>query len=209
MKKRINQIVRRLPTWPVYLTVAALIAWHFERALAGAYRPDPVRMLEWEYGRLALQFLIATLALSPLKRLAGLNLMKFRRALGLSSFFFALAHLAVWVALDMQFLFGQMLTDIAKRPYITVGMAALVMMLPLALTSHDRLIRALGGARWRRLHRLVYPLALLAALHFVWVRKGFQVEPLIYMGVILLLLALRLKLPRMPSMPLRAPERAR
>ena len=208
MIKRINQFVRRLPAWPIYIAVAALIGWHFHLALSGAYRPDPVRMLEWEYGRLALQFLIATLALSPLKRFTGLNLMKFRRALGLASFFFALAHLAVWVVLDMQFLFGQMLADIAKRPYITVGMAALVMMLPLALTSHDRLVRRLGGARWRRLHRLVYPLALLAALHFIWVRKGFQIEPLIYMGVILLLLALRIRMPRLPSLPLRAPERA-
>ena len=207
MIKRINQIVRRLPAWPIYIVVAALIAWHFQRALSGAYRPDPVRMLEWKYGLLALQFLIATLALSPLKRFIGLNLLKFRRALGLSSFFFALAHLAVWVTLDMQFLFGQMLTDIAKRPYITVGMAALLMMLPLAVTSHDRFIRALGGARWRRLHRLVYPVALLAALHFVWVRKGFQVEPLVYMGVIILLLALRIRMPRLPSLPLRAPER--
>ena len=209
MKKRLNQLIRRLPTWPVYIAVAALIGWHFNQALSGAYRPDPVRALEWEYGILALQFLVATLALTPLKRFTGLNLLKFRRALGLSSFFFALAHLAVWVALDMQFLFGQMLSDIAKRPYITVGMAALLMMLPLALTSHDRLVRRLGGARWRRLHRLVYPLALLAALHFVWVRKGFQIEPLVYAGLVLLLLAMRLKTPRLPLLPLRPPEQAR
>jgi sulfoxide reductase heme-binding subunit YedZ len=205
--KTLNQLIRRLPAWPVYLVVAALIGWHFYQALTGAYRPDPVRALEWEYGRLALQFLIATLALTPLKRFTGLNLLKFRRALGLASFFFALAHLAVWVVLDMQFLFAQMLSDIVKRPYITLGMAALLLMLPLALTSHDRLIRRLGGARWRRLHRLIYPLAPLAALHFVLVRKGFQIEPLVYAGIILLLLALRLRLPRMSAPPLRAPER--
>ena len=192
MTRSINQFIRRVPTWPIYLVTAALIAVHFWLAVSGHYRPDPVRRLEWEYGLLALQLLILTLAITPLKRFTGVNLMKFRRSLGLSAFFLALAHLLVWVVLDMQFLFAQMLTDIAKRPYITVGMAAFAMMLPLAITSSNALIRRLGALRWRRLHMLVYPLALLGALHFIWVRKGFQVEPLIYMGVILLLLALRL-----------------
>ncbi len=196
MIRNINQRLRRLPSWPIYLVTLALIGWHFHLALSGAYRPDPVRMLELEYGLLSLQLLIATLAITPLKRFAGLNLVKFRRALGLSAFLFALAHLLVWVALDMQFLFGQMLSDILKRPYITFGMAAFVLMLPLAITSNDRLIRRLGGVRWRRLHRLAYPLALLAGLHFVWVRKGVQVEPLVYLGLIALLLALRLPLSR-------------
>ncbi len=196
MIKAINHFIRRMPTWPIYLVVLAAIGWHFFLALRGAYRPDPVRMLELEYGGLSLQFLIASLIVTPLKRFTGLNLMKFRRALGLSAFLFALAHLGVWVALDMQFLFGQMLSDILKRPYITFGMAAFALMLPLAITSNDRLLRRLGGARWRRLHRLAYPLALLAVLHFVWVRKGVQIEPLVYLGLIALLLALRLPLSR-------------
>ena len=199
MIQRINQFVRRLPAWPIYLLAAALIAWHFRQALSGAYRPDPVRALEWEYGRLALQFLIASLALTPLKRFTGLNLMKFRRALGLSAFFMALAHLSVWLALDMQGYVAQMFSDIVKRPFITVGMAALLMMLPLAATSHDRMIRRLGGARWRRLHRLVYALAPLVALHFIWVRKGWQIEPLVYAAIILLLLALRLPAQNRPA----------
>ncbi len=199
MIQRINQFVRRLPAWPIYLLAAALIAWHFRQALSGAYRPDPVRALEWEYGRLALQFLIASLALTPLKRFTGLNLMKFRRALGLSAFFMALAHLSVWLALDMQGYVAQMLSDIVKRPFITVGMAALLMMLPLAATSHDAMIRRLGGARWRRLHRLVYALAPLVALHFIWVRKGWQIEPLVYAAIILLLLALRLPAQNRPA----------
>ncbi len=199
MIQRINQFVRRLPAWPIYLLAAALIAWHFRQALSGAYRPDPVRALEWEYGRLALQFLIASLALTPLKRFTGLNLMKFRRALGLSAFFMALAHLTVWLALDMQGYVAQMFSDIVKRPFITVGMAALLMMLPLAATSHDAMIRRLGGARWRRLHRLVYALAPLVALHFIWVRKGWQIEPLVYAAIILLLLALRLPAQNRPA----------
>ena len=192
MGEAINQLLRRLPVWPVYLLALALVGWHLQQALAGAYRPDPVRALEHAYGMLALQFLIALLAITPLKRLVGLDLTKLRKALGLSAFLLALAHVVVWAALDMQFLFGQMFSDILRRPYIMLGMAAFLLMLPLAVTTNTWAMRRLGEARWRRLHRLVYPLALLAALHFVWVRKGFQLEPLIYLGIIVVLLALRL-----------------
>ena len=196
LTQHLNQLIRRVPAWPLYVLAAVLIAWHFWLALGGHYRPDPVRRLEWEYGLLALQFLLAALAITPLKRFTGLNLVKYRRALGLAAFMLALAHLLVWVVLDMQWLLGQMLTDILKRPYITVGMASFALMLPLAVTSSNAFIRRLGAARWRRLHRLVYPLALLAGVHFLWVRKGFQMEPVIYLGLIVLLLALRLPLLR-------------
>ncbi len=201
MTRTINHHVRRLPAWPIHIMTLALIGWHFWLAISGHYRPDPVRMLELEYGILALQLLLATLVITPLKRFTGINLMKFRRALGLSAFFFALAHLAVWVVLDMQFLFVQMLSDIVKRPYITFGMAAFVMMLPLAITSSNAFIKRLGAQRWRRLHRLVYPLAILGVLHFIWVRKGFQIEPLVYMGLLIVLLALRMRwsFPRQPA----------
>ncbi len=199
---RLNRLVRRLPAWAVYAVTLALVGWHFQQALGGHYRPDPVRRLEWEYGLLALQLLLLGLAVTPLRSFAGLNLMKFRRALGLSAFMLVSAHLAVWVALDMQWLFGQMLSDIVKRPYITFGMASFALMVPLAVTSNNALMRRLGAARWRRLHRLVYPLTLLAAVHFVWVRKGVQVEPLVYLGLTIALLAMRLpviKLPRRQS----------
>ena len=189
----LNGLARRLPTWPVYVLTFAVIGWYFIRALNGHYLPDPVRVLEHEYGRLSLQLLIATLAVTPLLRFTRLNLLRFRRALGLASFFFALAHLLVWVVLDMQ-MWRLIVEEIVKRPYITLGMAAFVLMIPLTATSNNASIRLLK-ARWRALHRLVYPLALLAAVHFVLIRKGFQIEPLIYLGLIGGLLLLRLKLP--------------
>lgn len=185
-----NQLVRRLPVWAVYLLGALPAPWLFYLGLTGGLGVEPVRALEHEYGKLALQLLILTLAISPMRRLLGLNLLKFRRAVGLLCFFYVLCHLLVWLVLDVQIL-GQILTDIAKRPYITIGMGAFVLMLPLALTSSNLAVRKLGRA-WSRLHRLTYAAAVLGAAHYVMVSKGFQIEPLIYLGLVLFLLALRM-----------------
>ena len=130
------------------------------------------------------------LALFPLRRYLGLNLMKFRRAIGLLTFYYIVCHLLVWAILDVQIV-SEMWADIIKRPYITIGMAAFVLMLPLAITSNNWSVRQLGR-KWRSLHKLVYAAAVLGGLHFVMLAKGFQIEPLIYLGVILGLLALRL-----------------
>ena len=127
--------------------------------------------------------------------------MKFRRAIGLLAFIYVSLHLLVWAVLDVQSL-ERVWADILKRPYISVGMGAFVLMLPLALTSNNRSIRSLGP-RWRSIHYLVYPVAMLAALHFVWVRKGFQIEPLIYMGVIGALLLIRVAAARGTSLVIR------
>ncbi|MFW8593575.1 protein-methionine-sulfoxide reductase heme-binding subunit MsrQ [Cribrihabitans neustonicus] len=187
---RLNTLLRRLPVWCVY-TVGMLPApWLFYLGLTGGLGVEPIEVLEHEYGELALQLLILTLAVSPMRAHLGLNLMKFRRAFGLLSFFYAACHLLVWLLLDVQ-IPAQILADIAKRPYVTVGMGALLLLLPLALTSSNAAVRRLGPA-WRKLHRLTYPAALLAALHYVLLAKGFRIEPLLYLGVLCFLLALRL-----------------
>ncbi|UWR76010.1 protein-methionine-sulfoxide reductase heme-binding subunit MsrQ [Phaeobacter inhibens] len=188
--QRINSLFRMVPVWLVYMGGMLPAGVLFYQGLSGALGAEPIKALEHEYGELALQLLVATLAITPLRRLLGLNLMRFRRAIGLSCFFYVSCHLLVWLLLDVQLL-GQILADILKRPYITIGMAGFVLMLPLALTSNGISVRRLG-ARWRLLHRLTYPAAFLGALHNVMLAKGFQLEPLIYMGAILLLLALRL-----------------
>ncbi len=185
-----NRLLRRLPVWAVYLLGALPAPWLFYQGLTGGLGVEPIKALEHEYGELALQLMILTLAVSPLRRLIGLNLMKFRRAIGLLCFFYVLCHLLVWLVLDVQIL-GQIIADIAKRPYITIGMAAFVLMLPLALSSNNLSVRALGRT-WTRLHRLTYAAALLGTLHFVMLSKGFQIEPLIYLGLTVLLLAMRL-----------------
>jgi sulfoxide reductase heme-binding subunit YedZ len=199
MVQVINQTMRRVPAWGVYglLTVPAI--WLIWRALTGGLGVDPVKALEHGLGEIALQLVIAGLAITPLRRLTGISLLKFRRAVGLMTFFYVVLHLLVWLVLDVQIL-SQVWADIVKRPYITVGMAAFVLMVPLALTSNDWSVRKLRSA-WRRLHKLAYAAAILGALHFVMLAKGFQLEPLLYLGAIVALLALRLRLPGRSGVP--------
>lgn len=189
LPNRINGFARRVPTWVVYLLGFAPAGWLFWQALSGQLGVDPVKALEHAYGERALQFLIASLAITPLRRHLGINLLKFRRALGLIAFGYVSFHLLVWLVLDVQTL-SQIWADIVKRPYITVGMAGFVLLLPLALTSNGWSIRRLGP-RWHKLHKLAYVAVALGGLHFILLAKGFQLEPLIYGAVILGLLALR------------------
>lgn len=182
--------MRRVPAWLVYLLGALPAPWLFYQGLTGGLGVDPIEALEHRYGELALQLLIAVLAISPLRRFLGLNLLKFRRALGVLTFAYVSLHLLVWLALDVQ-LPSQIWADIVKRPYITVGMAAFVLMIPLAVTSNNLSVRKLGP-RWRSLQRLVFPAAILGGLHYVMLAKGFQIEPLVYLSLIVSLILLRI-----------------
>jgi sulfoxide reductase heme-binding subunit YedZ len=194
--QRINGWVRLVPTWPVYLLGFGWIAWLFWRGATDYTLVEPIDWLERAYGEKALQLLVATLAVTPLRRFLGINLLKFRRALGLLVFFFVLAHLLVWALLDVQSL-GAVWADIVKRPYITIGMAAFLLLLPLALTSNNASVRRLGGAGWRKLHWLTYPVAVLGAVHYIWLARGFAIEPLVYLGLVVALLATRLSFGRL------------
>ncbi len=186
----LNQHLRRIPVWLVYLVGFLPAPWLFYQGLTGGLGVEPIEALEHEYGEMALQLLIFGLAITPLRRHLGLNLMKFRRAIGVLTFGYVSFHLLVWLVLDVQ-VPGQIWADILKRPYITVGMAGFLFLLPLALTSNNWSVRHLGPV-WRKLHRLVYPAAILGGLHYVMLAKGFQIEPLVYLGLIVGLLALRL-----------------
>lgn len=190
-----NQTLRRIPVWVVYLLGALPAPWLFYLGLTGGLGVEPIEALEHRYGELALQLLIAGLAVTPLRRHVGLNLMKFRRAIGVLTFLYVALHLLVWLVLDVQ-LPSQIWADILKRPYITVGMTAFLLLLPLALTSNNWSVRRLGP-RWRKLHRLVYAAALLGAMHYLLLAKGFQIEPLVYLATIIALLALRLPTPNL------------
>lgn len=187
----LNQVLRKIPAGSLYfvgLIPVALLVWQL---FAGALGVDPVKKLEHELGEIALQLLILGLAITPLRTKLGLNLIKFRRAIGLLAFAYVAMHLAVWLFLDMQLLLSQILKDIVKRWYITIGMLAFALMIPLAITSNNLSLRKLGGARWRHLHKLTYAAVLLGALHYVVLVKGWQLEPLAYFATILFLLALR------------------
>ena len=187
----INSVSGRLPPWLLYMAAPLPVAWFLYLGFTGGLGVEPIRALEHKLGELGLQILLLVLAITPLRRYAGLNLLRFRRALGLVAFFYITLHLLVWLVLDVQ-IPAQIWADIVKRPYITIGMLAFVLMIPLALTSNNLSVRRLGK-RWRKLHWLTYPAVLLGALHFVLLAKGFQIEPLLYLGATVLLLALRLK----------------
>lgn len=192
VSQTINGVLRRVPAWPIYFIVTAWTVWMFYLAATNQMGPEPINALEREYGELALKLLITGLLITPLRNWTGVNLIKFRRAIGVTTFFLVLAHFLVWAILDVQS-FGRVWEEIIKRKYVTVGMAAFVLMIPLAVTSNNLSIRKIGPLVWRKLHKLTYPIAILAGIHYLWLVKGFQIEPIIYMVVILGLLATRIK----------------
>ncbi|HBZ44331.1 MAG TPA: protein-methionine-sulfoxide reductase heme-binding subunit MsrQ [Maritimibacter sp.] len=202
VSQRINEGVRKVPTWLLYVLAVIPPALLFYNGVVGNLGIDPVKKMEHQIGLYGLWALIATLSVTPLRRFARINLLKFRRALGLIAFFYISCHLAVWLFLDVQ-IWSQIWADIVKRPYITIGMGAFVLMIPLAVTSNNWSMRRLRK-NWGKLHKLVYPAVLLGGIHFIMLRKGIQLEPLIYLGVIVLLLLLRLP----PISKVRSPARA-
>ncbi len=191
---RLNALARRVPTWAVWLlglVPLALLVWG---AVAGSLGVDPVKAIERGLGERGLQFLLASLAITPLRRF-GLNLLRFRRTLGLLSFVYVALHLTAWVWLDMGLRFDEMIADLYKRPYVILGMVGFLTMLPLAVTSSNAAIRRLGAAGWARLHRLAYAAILAAILHLVLLSKVWSAEVLVYIALVILLLGFRL-LPR-------------
>ena len=186
----VNGMVRKIATWLVYIVGLIPVPLFLYLAQTGGLGREPIKALEHELGELALKLLIAGLAITPLRKLVGLNLIKFRRAIGVLTFTYVGLHLLVWLVLDVQVL-SQIWADILKRPYITIGMLGFVMMIPLVITSNNWSVKRLG-AGWRRLHQLTYLVAILGGIHFIMIAKGIQLEPLIYMAVILGLLAYRL-----------------
>lgn len=186
-------------------TVAALKAIVFVAALAPlarlvaglAFYPEwlganPAEFITRSTGDWTLRLLLATLAVTPLRKAFGWQwLASLRRMLGLFAFFYGLVHLSSYVAFDHVFDVVDILKDIVKRPFITVGFAALLLMLPLALTSTDRMVRRLGAKRWLALHRLVYLIAPLAVLHFWWMVKADIREPALYAAILAGLLGYR------------------
>ena len=193
----LNNAARRIPPWTIYLSGMAYMIWLVWLGATGGLGVEPINALERALGQAGLQILLLGLAITPLRRFGGINLIRFRRALGLTAFMFIFVHLTVWLVLDLQSL-DRIWADILKRPYITIGMTGFVLMIPLAVTSNNWFVRKLGPT-WRRLHKLVYIIVVLGAVHFVMVRKGIQIEPLIFLGIALILLAARFKLRKPPA----------
>ncbi|MEP1519935.1 protein-methionine-sulfoxide reductase heme-binding subunit MsrQ [Ascidiaceihabitans sp.] len=190
----LNTIFRKIPVWLVWVLYLIPVPVLLYMGMTGGLGREPIKALEHELGEIALQLLIIGLCLTPLRRFIGLNLLKFRRAIGLLAFTYVALHLLVWLVLDVQIL-SQIWQDILKRPYITIGMVGFLVMVPLAVTSNNRSVRTLGP-KWRTLHKATYLAAVLGGAHFLMVSRGIQLEPLLYMATILALIGLRFYKPR-------------
>lgn len=187
----LNAALRRVPVWSVYLAGLLPLAWLVGRTGAGDLGADPVKEIELSLGLTGLQLIVVGLCVTPLRQATGVSLLRFRRAFGLLSFGYVALHLAVWVLLDLQLRWAEIGSSIARQPYILIGFAAFLLMLPLAATSNDFALRRMGPAAWRMLHRLTYVVAVGGAIHFVWLAKTWQTEPLTYLAAILALLGVR------------------
>ena len=187
----INQRLRRIPAWPVYLLGAIPFALLVVQAFTGDLGADPVKFIERDLGLWGLKFIVAGLCVTPLRWATGVSLIKYRRAIGLLAFFYVALHLTTWVTLDLQFRWAEIGADLIKRPYIIVGMIGFTALLPLAITSNNLSVRKMGAAVWQKVHKLTYVAALAGAIHYMMLVKAWPLEPILYLGAVILLLAAR------------------
>ena len=187
-----QQLVSRVLKPAVFVAALGPFLYLVWRAVAGELSANPIEDITLTTGRWTLRLLMITLAVTPVRRLTGWQpAIRFRRMMGLFAFFYGTLHFLTYVVLDQFFGWGFILADIAKRPYITVGFAAFVLMVPLALTSTAGMIRRLGGRRWAWLHRLVYVSATCGVVHYLWKVKADTRDPLAWAAVLAVLLGLR------------------
>jgi sulfoxide reductase heme-binding subunit YedZ len=183
----------RLVYAAVWLACFAPLPWLVWRLLSGDLGANPIEALIRQLGVWGLRFLLISLAITPAARLLRQpRLIRFRRTVGLFAFAYVLLHWCTYVGVDQFFDWAAILKDIYKRPFITIGMTAFVLLIPLAVTSTNAAIRALGPVRWRRLHRLIYVIAPLGVLHYYMLVKADHRPPLIYAGLLAVLLGWRI-----------------
>jgi methionine sulfoxide reductase heme-binding subunit len=177
-----------------FVFAAALIpfALLLYRAVDNQLGPNPIETLNRYTGDWTLRFLLLTLAVTPVRHITGWHfLMRLRRMLGLFAFFYACLHFLSWIWIDKFFEWDEIVKDVLKRPYVTVGFASFMLLIPLAVTSTNAMVRRLGGKRWRALHRLVYAIGIGGVVHFLWLVKSDIREPLIYAAILAVLLGHR------------------
>ena len=206
-------LARRDGLFAVKFAVLAAGLWTAGR-LVFAVLVDPIRLganpaetIVRETGDATIRFLLIGLAVTPLRRLTGINaFIRFRRMLGLLAYFYGALHLASYVGFDRFFIWAEVVKDIAKRPFVAVGFAAFLLMTPLALTSTRGWVKRLGGEGWARLHRAVYAVAILGIVHYWWLARRDLVTPAVYTALLVVLLAVRL-IPKRRRAPLRVDRR--
>jgi methionine sulfoxide reductase heme-binding subunit len=178
---------------PVFLFCLVPLGILVGRALTANLGANPVEFIQHATGDWTLRFLVFTLCITPLRKLLKLpDLIRFRRMLGLFAFFYACLHFLTYLAADQSFDLAAIWKDVAKRPFITVGFAAFVLLIPLAITSTAGWIRRLGGRRWQMLHRAIYISAICGVIHYYWLVKSAVLRPLTYAAIVAILLLWRL-----------------
>jgi methionine sulfoxide reductase heme-binding subunit len=194
--------VKYFPQLKAALFLASLIplirlGWFGYSSQLGA---NPIEFITRSLGTWTLVFLLLTLSITPLRNLSGWSwLIKLRRMAGLFAFLYALLHFITYIWLDQFFDLQDIYKDVIKRPFITIGFAAFILLIPLAVTSTNAMMKKLGGRRWQMLHRLIYPIAIFAVLHYWWLVKKDITQPLIYATILTILLAYRIVLGRLKT----------
>jgi len=187
------QLVTRVVKPALYVAALLPLAWLLYALLSGLVMGDQVKFMQHVTGDTVLSCLMLTLAITPLRRITGWNeIIRVRRLIGLSAFWYACLHLTTYVVFDQDFSLMEITKDIVKHPWVLVGFTGFLCLLPLAITSTNGWIRRLGGKKWNRLHRLVYVAAVSGVLHYLWLVKKDTTYPLLYGGVLTVLLASRI-----------------
>ena len=185
MKNYLKPAVFLLSLWPVYI-----IAYQISYDKLG---PEPVDRIINHFGEWTLVFIFLTLSMSPLKKITNsLEWIKFRRMLGLFTFFYASIHMLSYVGLDYRFDFEPLIDDVLKKKFVFIGFSAWLLMVPLAITSSDKMVKLLKQ-NWKKLHKLIYIISIFGVLHFIWLSKTIYFKPLIFLIILIILMLFRIK----------------
>ena len=185
MKNYLKPAVFLLSLWPVYI-----IAYQISYDKLG---PEPVDRIINHFGEWTLVFIFLTLSMSPLKKITNsLEWIKFRRMLGLFTFFYASIHMLSYVGLDYRFDFEPLIDDVLKKKFVFIGLSAWLLMVPLAITSSDKMVKLLKQ-NWKKLHKLIYIVSIFGVLHFIWLSKTIYFKPLIFLIILIILMLFRIK----------------
>ncbi|AFI84900.1 sulfite oxidase heme-binding subunit YedZ [Methylophaga nitratireducenticrescens] len=188
MQKHITSLKRL-----VFIISLLPLSWLIYALLTDQLGANPIEAVTRDTGVWALRFIMVTLLISPLRKLTGINqFIRFRRMLGLFAFFYASVHMLLYLGMDQFFDVHEIWLDIVKRPFITIGFISFVLLIPLTITSTDKMMKRLGGRRWKKLHYLIYLIVVLSCVHFYMLVKQDKTEPLIYLLITFLLLGFRL-----------------
>ena len=188
----LNTLFRSLPVPLVYFSLLIPIPLYFFLGVANRLGPDPLRYLEHKYGELGLIFLLATLSISPILRYSKINLVKFRRCIGLVSFYYIVSHICIYVFLDIGLSLEMLTSDLKKRYYIIAGFFAFITLIPLAVTSNNYAIRALNIRTWKKIHNFIYIATMLSIFHFILMSKTWTGELYFYIAVTVIILILKI-----------------